>query len=131
MYSSNFKRTFVKTERLSLQKEVNYLFEQGLSFNIYPLRIVYLEKQTKGKIPVSILISVSKKRLRHSFKRNRIKRLIRESYRLTKNRLWEYLFIKNKGLSLAFIYTGDELHSYAQIKTVMDKILDTLIEKML
>lgn len=131
MYSSNFKRTFVKTERLSLQKEVNYLFEQGLSFNIYPLRIVYLEKQTKGKIPVSILISVSKKRLRHSFKRNRIKRLIRESYRLTKNRLWEYLFIKNKGLSLAFIYTGDELHGYAQIKTVMDKILDTLIEKML
>lgn len=128
---STFKQTFVKDERLSLQKEINYLFEQGLSFSIYPLRIVYLEKQTIEKVPASILISVPKKRLKHAVDRNRIKRLIRESYRLTKHKFWEHLFTKNKEVLLAFLYISDELYNYVQIKTVMNKVLDILIEKIL
>lgn len=128
--SLNFKQIFIKTERIYLKKEINHLFKYGFSFSIYPLRIIYLENQTICKNPISILVSVPKKKIKLAVKRNRIKRLIRESYRLTKDNLWEYLSAKNKKLLLAFIYISDKLYNFNQIQVVINKVLDTLKEKI-
>lgn len=53
------------------------------SFSIFPLRVVWLPAEELD-VQASILISVSKRRFKRAVKRNRIKRQIREAYRLNK-----------------------------------------------
>lgn len=53
------------------------------SFSIFPLRVVWLPVEELD-VQASILISVSKRRFKRAVKRNRIKRQIREAYRLNK-----------------------------------------------
>ena len=53
--------------------------------------------------------TVSTRYFKKAVDRNRIKRLMRESYRLQKNHLKAALEKKNKSLSVFFIYTADSL----------------------
>lgn len=120
-------QTFTKAERISIQREIDLLFSEGKSFTVYPLRVVYLEKKPYSDVPVSILISVPKKRFKRAVKRNRIKRLLREAYRLNKNSLWASF--AEKGLLIGFIYISDELCPFSVIEEAMQKAIGKLIEK--
>jgi len=126
----NFPSTFTKEERISGKKDIDYLFSEGKSFIVYPLRIIYVEKQLTSDIPVSILVSVSKKRFKRAVKRNRIKRLVRESYRLNKSELSNFLSQQKKALLIAFLYLNNELCSYPEMEIAMKKALSTLQEKL-
>ncbi|GHT76174.1 ribonuclease P protein component [Bacteroidia bacterium] len=120
---------FSKAERISKQKEIDFVFDEGISFIAYPLRVIYAEKRTATEIPVSVLVSVPKKRFKRAVKRNRIKRLIREAYRLNNNELNEFLQANGKGLFIAFIYISNELHNFSTIERTMKKVLTGLKEK--
>src|SRR5512133_1995795 len=98
---------FYKAERLVHRTEIDRLFHDGLAFNISPLRIIYQSRDTEG---IKVLVSVPRKKFKKAVHRNRIKRLIRESYRLNRNDLKEKYSIPNstKGLNIAFVYTGDK-----------------------
>jgi len=122
---------FPKNERLLLQKAIDRLFNNGQSFLSYPLRIIYLpenEAQTSC-FGIAVLISVPKKRIKHAVNRNRIKRLIRETYRLQKNRLVEHYEQHNRRLHVAFHYIGNEVMTYTVIEKAMSKALKTIYEK--
>ncbi|GHT42878.1 hypothetical protein FACS189437_10770 [Bacteroidia bacterium] len=121
--------SFTKTERISIQKEIDLLFAEGASFPVYPLRIIYLEKKPVSGVPVSILVSVPKKRFKRAVKRNRVKRWIRESYRLNKDALCESLAAADKGLLIAFVYVGKELYDFATMETAMKKALHKIAPK--
>ena len=116
-------QNFTKAERISLQREIDLLFREGASFSAYPLRVIYVKKKPVADVPVSILISVPKKRFKRAVKRNRIKRLIRETYRLNKNALWESLQLSEKGLLIAFIYIGNEICDFSTLNASMKKII--------
>ena len=58
--------------------------------------------------PVSILVSVSKRRFKRAVKRNRVKRQIREAYRMNKHGLLAVLTEKKCRLAVAFIYLSDQ-----------------------
>jgi ribonuclease P protein component len=121
--------SFTKAERISIQKEIDLLFAEGASFLVYPLRIIYLQKKPVSGVPVSILVSVPKKRFKRAVKRNRVKRWIRESYRLNKNTLCESLAAADKGLLIAFVYVGKELYDFATMEAAVKKALPVLTEK--
>ena len=72
------------------------------SFSVFPLRVVYLPV---GELdaPVSILVSVSKRYFKRAVKRNRMKRRIREAYRVNKQELLNVLAQKQIRLAVAFI----------------------------
>ncbi|GHT45262.1 ribonuclease P protein component [Bacteroidia bacterium] len=125
----NPEHSFTKAERISIQKEIDLLFEAGNSFLVYPLRIIYLQKKPVSGVPVSILVSVPKKRFKRAVKRNRVKRWIRESYRLNKNTLCESLAAADKGLLIAFVYVGKGLYDFAILEAAMKKALPVLTEK--
>ncbi|MDR1437022.1 MAG: ribonuclease P protein component [Candidatus Symbiothrix sp.] len=124
------RHTFEKEERISLQKEIDFLFAEGKSFSVFPLRFVYAEKKAPSGTGVSILISVPKKKFKQAVKRNRLKRLIRENYRLNKSLLSECLKEQNKGLLIAVLFTGNELSSFREIETALVKALNQLKEKL-
>jgi ribonuclease P protein component len=74
--------------------------------------------------------SVSKRHFKHAVKRNRIKRLMRESYRLQKDKLKTFLIEKDKKLAVFFIYTASEMPSFNEIFEKTTKVLER-IEKVL
>jgi len=121
--------TFNKTERISFQREIDSLFKQGEAFISYPLRVIYLKQNPLSGARVSVLISVSKKKFKHAVKRNRIKRLTKEAYRLNKSSLIKHLTEKESGLLIAFIFTGNEICRWKEVETAMQKALSILKDK--
>ena len=119
--------TFKKKERVTGTKRVETLFTNGHSFLAYPLRVVFVKTAPIADIPpVSILISVPKKRIKPAVGRNRLKRLIRETYRLNKH----LIDLPNNHLDVAFIYLKDELSDYATIEKGMQKALKILTQQV-
>ncbi|WP_294081396.1 ribonuclease P protein component [Proteiniphilum sp. UBA5384] len=117
---------FTKEERVTGEKRVETLFALGYSFMSYPFRIVYLKTAPYGVLPLSILISVPKKRLKSAVDRNRMKRLTREAYRLNKHFLFNRELAENRHLDVAFIYVADKLCDYAAVEKGMRKALKEL-----
>ncbi len=126
--------TFAKSERLTSQIVIDKLFAGGnASMAVFPLRVVFMkmdEAEGKEKPPVSILVSVPKKRFRHAVDRNRMKRLVREAYRLNKHILWEALEGKNERLALAFVCITDSLPSFLVVQKSVRKALVRIAERM-
>ena len=120
-----------KPERLNKKKIIEKMFAGGSrSFSIFPLRVVWLPVEELDA-PVSILASVSKRRFKRAVKRNRVKRQIREAYRLNKTFLLTPLAEKGRRLAIAFIYLSDELMDSALIEEKMKIALVRIAEKAL
>lgn len=127
-------RQLKKVERLSSQLVIDKLFAGGnASMAAFPLRIVFMkmgEDGSDGKPPVSILVSVPKKRFHHAVDRNRMKRLVREAYRLNKHILWEALEGKDFRLALAFVCITDTLPTFKVVDKSMRKVLTRIAERV-
>ena len=122
--------TLHKTERLDKKKVIDKMFSGGArSFSVFPLRVVYLPVE-ELEAPVSILVSVSKRRFKRAVKRNRVKRQIREAYRKNKSLLVDELQRREQRLAIAFIYLSDELVATAELEEKMKIALARISEKL-
>jgi ribonuclease P protein component len=126
----NRRYTLSKEERLSWKRYIDQLFAKGQSFVAFPLRVVYLPVEEDSLAPVSILISVPKKKFKRAVKRNLIKRQIREVYRVRKYTLIDPLVEKNCRMLVAFLYLDKEIRSFAEMEKAMTKALTTLVNKV-
>ena len=127
-------KTFGKNERLNSRKLIERLFNEGHSFFEFPFRAVMLQLDDSelftGRHPCQVLTSVSKRNFRSAVRRNRIKRLMRESYRNNKAPLIEHLVVQNKRLALGLIYTGKKMPVYQHMETKIIRIIDRLIQEI-
>ena len=99
------------------------------SFSVFPLRVVYLPVE-ELEADASILISVSKRRFKRAVKRNRVKRQIREAYRVNKHELLNALAEKKCRLVIAFIYLSDQLTESSVIEERVKTALARIVEKV-
>lgn len=117
---------FTKKERVTGEKRIEALFEKGRSFMSYPFRVVYLETTQSETAPLSILVSIPKRRIKSAVERNRMKRLAREAYRLNKHL---FLFLESeegRHLDVAFISVADKPYDYATAEKGMLKAIREL-----
>jgi len=116
--------TFKKAERICLKREIEELFSAGSkSFTRYPLRITYLPRQGERNQPrAKVLMSVSKRRLRHAVDRNRAKRQLREAYRLQKAALLNSL-PTGRAVNIAFVWLAPRSVSSEVIAKQMKEAL--------
>ena len=118
--------TFPKKEHLCGEIRINNLFVEGKAFIAYPLRVVYKYEFAPAATPVLVMVTVPKKRFKRAVKRNRIKRLIRENYRLNKQGLNAFCIENGVKLQVSFAYvSNDELpfETLSQsMKTALSKI---------
>ena len=71
--------------------------------------------------------TVSSKQFKKAVDRNRIKRLMREAYRLQKNELEAKLLTHQQQLAIFFIYVGNDTPAYDQIFEKTGKALKKCI----
>jgi ribonuclease P protein component len=102
--------TFSKEEHLCSKRLITLLFSKGSSFNLYPLRFIYLTPQDMPFGITQVLLSVSKRYFKHATDRNRLKRQMREAYRLNKHILTRNP--EQAPLLLAVLYIGKEKKSF-------------------
>ena len=117
--------TFGKQEKLCSKLAIDNLFKSGKSFNAYPIRVIYKKVETSDTT-AKLLISVPKKRFNKAVSRNRLKRLIRETYRLNKPELIENWQHQGKYFALAFVYIGNEIATFGDLNTTMQEIMEKL-----
>jgi len=107
--------TLSKNNKLKSTKIIEQLFKEGKSFSIFPFRVIYLFKEKDLPASDSKLqtaFSVSKKYFKKAADRNRVKRLMREAWRLQKNVAEDKNIATAKNLMVFIIYTGNELPQY-------------------
>jgi ribonuclease P protein component len=122
--------TLGKEERLKSRKQTEQLFSEGKKFTVGQVRVFYLfskiEKASLRPALIGFGTGASTKNFKKAVDRNRIKRLVREAYRLQKKDLREKLKEKNAQLNVFFIYTGRELPVYKEVYEMTGKCLDKL-----
>lgn len=129
------KHTLGKQERLCSRKLIDSLFKGGGSraMSGFPLRMVYaVTERHEGEPAAQILVSVPKRCFKRAVKRNRIKRLVREAYRLNKHIIADALERHEPQMSatMAFIYTDSHLHDYATVEQRVRNLLTRLSERL-
>ena len=118
--------TFSKDERLHSKILIEELFVNGESFYKYPFKVIVKKTSIKKEHLVRILISVPKKIFKKAVDRNRVKRLIREAYRLNKNIIYDHEEAEPHCLDIAFVYTAKSILSYQEIERKIVLILQTI-----
>lgn len=122
--------TLRKAERLHSKIQIGKIFEGGSqSFSIFPIRVVYRFIE-QAEAPVSLLLSVSKRRFKRAVHRNRVKRQLREAYRKNKHTLCQAVAEREKQLAVAFIYLSDKHIASSELETKVKTALARISEQL-
>ena len=119
-----------KYERICKENDIQKLFSQGEGYSVYPYRVIFLTYRDESRPPTCrLLVSVSKKRFHHAVERNRVKRLMRESWRKNKAPLYKICQRDNISVDVALVYVATVVHSYEEMHRKTKKAVHELVKK--
>ena len=110
--------TFPKNSRLCGQIRIDQLYKQGKKFVSWPLRVTYMPADE-----TQILVWAPKSLFKRAVKRNHLRRLMREAYRLHRDILGEKHYL------IAFNYMDKEEQPFAVIEKAVCKSLKKIFEQ--
>ena len=117
---------FRKADKLKSRKAIDLLFGKGNSFSNFPFKVIWLPE---NKIAVlQAAVGVSSRNFKKATDRNRIKRLMREAWRLQKNKLQDHLQEQNEQLSVFILYMGKDIPEYELVFEKTGIIINRLMK---
>lgn len=118
--------TYSQNEKLKSKKLIEQLFVEGKAVTEFPLRLVYMPTALKEGQRIKTGVSVGKQHFKKAVDRNRIKRLIREAYRLNKP-----LFFNNitTQYALMILYIGKEIPTFKEVNFTMEELLKKFVKE--
>ncbi|SHI71596.1 ribonuclease P protein component [Algibacter luteus] len=119
--------TYSKKEKLKSKKLIDQLFTEGQSVSAFPLRLVYLGTTFDDEVIAKTGVSVSKKHFKTAVARNRIKRLLREAYRLNKASFFNNLTTQH---AFMILYIGKDMPTFVQVESKMKTVFDKFSNKI-
>ena len=139
--------TYQKADKLKSRKQTQFLFAKGQSMNAFPIKLIYtieslaslsealpspyLNLQTiqeKGQLQAGV--GAPSRTFRKAVLRNRVKRLLREAYRLEKPTFVASAALQGNRVNLFFLYTDAVILSQLEIQEKVKQLLSRLSEKL-
>lgn len=117
------RNTFPKRERLHSKKLIEKLFKEGKSVKLYPLRFIYLPLPEAEH--TQVVFSVPRRNFKKAVDRNRIKRQMREAYRIHKSTI-TYNPLIDISFLLGYVYIAKEKQAYRIVESKIKDSLDRL-----
>ena len=121
------KFTFPKKEKLKSQKLIEKLFLEGKAVTVFPLRMLYLQTDFEDGSKIKTSVSVSKRNFKKAVDRNRIKRLLREAYRLNKP---EYFNNITTTYAFMILYLGKDATDFDLVNSKLKLVFKAFLEKI-
>ena len=118
------KFTLGKNQRLKSRKSIEGLFSEGKTITSGSCKAFYRSSENN----LQFAAGVSSKNFKKAVERNRVKRLLRESWRLQKNPLELTLKNSGRGLEVFILFTGKELPEYKDIYTQTGLVITKLMK---
>ena len=116
-----------KRDRLKSDKIIARLFESGQTLRKYPIILRWIEVEPEeGKGPLLFSVSVSRRNFKSAVARNRLKRRIREAFRLNSPDLRDYLREQGRQMALMFIFTGKDEVEFERISHIVVSLIQRL-----
>ena len=117
------KFDFPKVEKLKSQSRIEHLMAEGSSLKAFPVKVVYIKDEALRHHQAGF--SVPKRNFKLAVSRNRIKRQMKEAYRLHKHLLTN---TNDEKFAMLFTYIGKDKISYAQLEMNMQFLMKKITE---
>ncbi len=119
-----------KKEKLKSRTQLEAIFATGKSFSVFPLKIFFLETDASETACIKAGVGVSARHFKKAVDRNRIKRLLREAYRLEKHTLLHQLEKHEKKIALFLLYIDKEMPDYVVLREKMKEGFEKLQSRL-
>lgn len=119
-------QSFPREEKLKSRKMIGKIFTNGFVVKSYPIRIQFAFHELTNLPRCQVGVSVSKRNFKSAVDRNRIKRQLREIYRLNKSEFVAKLETSDKHIAMMVIYTSNEKLDFDQMERRVQKAIDAI-----
>ncbi|MEY3873479.1 MAG: hypothetical protein RL363_200 [Bacteroidota bacterium] len=122
--------TYQKKDKLKSRKQTQNLFSNGKAIGVFPIKLIYTIEaiDTDGLLQAGV--GAPTRTFRKAVQRNRVKRLLREAYRLEKPSFLTQFSLEHKRINLFFLYGNAEVLPQAEIQNKVRSALALLAQKL-
>ncbi|AWX44475.1 Ribonuclease P [Flagellimonas maritima] len=118
--------SFSKKEKLKNKKLFEELFIGGKGISAFPVKLLYVRTQFDDGPHIKVGVVAPKKKFKSAVKRNRIKRLLREAYRLNKHLVFNNI---EGDFAFLFLYLGKQMPTFEEVDTSIKQLLKGFLKK--
>ncbi len=105
------------------------LFKKGNSLMSHPVKLIFIAPPEDYHFALQAMFVVPKRNFKKAHDRNKLKRRMKEVYRVNKNELFQSLELSGNKLLLAFLYTGKKKEEYAIIEIAIKTLIKNVIKR--
>lgn len=122
--------TYNKKDKLKSRKLLDAVFKQGQSFTVFPMKVIYLKPEEERGNLLQVGVGAGSRHFKRAVHRNRIKRLMRESYRLYSIPLQQCIQERQQPLAIFVLYIDKVLPEQDLLHQKMQVIVKRLIKEL-
>ena len=118
--------SFPRNQRLKSKKISDLVFAKGGKAKAFPVIARFLDTALPEPVAAQVMVTVSKKKFKRAVDRNRVKRLLREAWRLEKPDMENRLAADEKQRAIVFIFVGNELPKLDEVQSAIASLVSQM-----
>ena len=124
--------TLSKNERLTSKKLIDKIFKrEGELISKFPVSFIFLEHPVMEPVRAQVLFSVPAKKVKQAHDRNRIKRQMKEIYRLNKPLLYEAIAtVKDRQYICCLMFNQKVGLEFEDLESKVKFVLNEFVKKI-